>query len=69
MDTLEIIKEVLYLVQHSTGLRPTIKQLQIVVYGLQHGIPPLEIKDALIVMSHEDSRKYRPNPNLRSCDW
>lgn len=69
MGIREIIKEVLYLVQHSTGARPTARHLQVVVYGLQQGIHPLEIKDALITMIHEDSRKYRPNSNLHSYDW
>lgn len=69
MDIREIIKEILYLVQHSTGMSPTVRHLQVAIYGLQNGIHPLEIKDALIMMIHEDSRSYRPNPNLRSCDW
>lgn len=69
MNIAEIIKEILYLFQHSTGLRPTESHVSLAVYGLQQGIHPLEIKNALIMMAHEDSRKYHPNPNLRSCDW
>lgn len=69
MDVREIIKEILYLVQHSTGIRPTVRHLQVAIYGLNNGIHPLKIKDALIMMIHKDSKSHRLNSNLRSCDW
>lgn len=69
MSPAEIIKEILYLVQHSTGVIPKAIDLQIVIYGLQAGFSPLEIKDALIMMIHEGSQKRKHNPILRSYDW
>lgn len=66
MSNKNSINEVLYLVQHSTGIRPTKAQLLRVLYNPDtHG----EVVDALIVIIHKDSQKYKSNPNLRSCDW
>lgn len=69
MSFVEVLYEILYLVQHSTGICPTLEHLELAGNALQKGIYPLDIKDALIMVVHEDSQKHRNNPNLRSYDW
>lgn len=70
MDILTAIKEILYLVQHSTGARLSVEHLEIIVTGLQNGVHPLEIKDTLIMMIHEDVfKRYRPSTSIRSYNW
>ena len=69
MDFIEIIYEILYLVQHSTGICPTLEHLELAGNALQKDIHPLAIKNALIMLIHEDSQKHRVNSNLRSYDW
>lgn len=65
-----VIREILYLFRHSTGAIPTTEHLEMTVMGLQRGIDPLEIKDALITLHHEGFfGKYSSNNNLRSYDW
>lgn len=69
MSAEEIIKEILYLVQHSTGVVPSYIHMGIAIYFLQEGMHPLDVKDKIICLVHEGTRTYKPNPNLRSCDW
>ena len=63
------IEEVLYLIQHSTGIKPCGAYKQMVKHSLYLEMDQQELVNDLIVMIHENSRNYRPNPNLRSCDW
>lgn len=69
MSIEEVIKEILYLVQHSTGIIPSYAHIAMAVYFLREGVHPLDVKDKLIGITHVDSRAYKPNPNIRSCDW
>ena len=65
----EAIREIKYLVRHSTGITPTAKHLVHAIYELKNNMSPLDISNALIILIHEDSKKYRPNPNIHSYDW
>lgn len=69
MGFIEIINEILYLVQHSTGICPTLEHLELAGNALLKEINPLEIKNALIMLVHDDSQRHRINSNLRSYDW
>lgn len=69
MSFIEVLYEILYLVQHSTGILPTLEHLELAGNALQKGVHPLEIKNALIMLVHEDSQRNRINSNLRSYDW
>lgn len=63
------IDEVLYLIQHSTGVKPCEAYRQRVEHSLYLEIDQQELINDLIVIIHENSRNYHSNPNLRSCDW
>lgn len=69
MSVDQIIAEVLYRVQHITGVVPNRKHYTVVRKSLELGYHPADIEETLIIITHEDYRNYRPNPNLRSCDW